>query len=98
MECRINKVGDRWYRDSYWWLAKYTVKIGVPTKEGKLKSKTIKSGCHDFSTYDRALKSIEKRKKEWAHLFVETCPPVPKKYADLFKVSGLLLPGYRLED
>ena len=36
-------------------------------------------------------------KRRYDRLFTETMPPVPKEYAEPFKVNGLLLPGYAIE-
>lgn len=44
-----------------------------------------------------AMKYIEGRKKAYAHLFTEISPPVPPDYAHIFKVNGVLLPGYTVE-
>lgn len=45
-----------------------------------------------------AMKYIEGRKKAYAHLFTEISPPIPQKYAEEFKINGLLLPGYTVEN
>ena len=42
-------------------------------------------------------KYLNGRIKAYAHLFTEISPPVPKEYADHFKVNGQLLPGYSIE-
>lgn len=44
-----------------------------------------------------AEKYLQGRIKAYAHLFTEISPPVPKAYADQFKVNGQLLPGYTIE-
>lgn len=44
-----------------------------------------------------AEKYIEGRKKAFAHYFKEISPPIPQKYAEYFKVNGVLLPGYTIE-
>lgn len=44
-----------------------------------------------------AEKYLQGRIKAYAHLFTEISPPVPKAYADQFKVNGQLLPGYAIE-
>ena len=42
-------------------------------------------------------KYLAGRIKAYDRLFIETVPPVPKEYAEPFKVNGLLLPGYVIE-
>ncbi len=42
-------------------------------------------------------KYLNGRIKAYQHLFTELSPPVPQQYADHFKVSGHLLPGYTIE-
>jgi hypothetical protein len=42
-------------------------------------------------------KYMDGRISAYSHLFKEISPPVPKEYADLFSVSGRLLPGYTVE-
>ena len=42
-------------------------------------------------------KYLAGRIKAYDRLFTETMPPVPKEYAEPFKVNGLLLPGYAIE-
>lgn len=50
-----------------------------------------------FTDKNAAMKYIEGRKKAYAHLFTEISPPIPQKYAELFKVNGVILPGYTIE-
>ena len=42
-------------------------------------------------------KYLNGRIKAYQHLFTEISPPVPREYAEHFKVSGYLLPGYTIE-
>ena len=42
-------------------------------------------------------KYLNGRIKAYQHLFTEISPPIPQEYADHFKVSGYLLPGYTIE-
>ena len=42
-------------------------------------------------------KYLAGRIKAYDRLFTELAPPVPKEYAEPFKVNGLLLPGYAIE-
>ena len=51
-----------------------------------------------YTDKEKAIKYLEGRKKAYAHLFTDINPPVPKEYAHLFSINGLLLPGYTLEE
>jgi len=42
-------------------------------------------------------KYLNGRIKAYSHLFTEISPPIPPEYAQQFKVSGQLLPGYTIE-
>lgn len=42
-------------------------------------------------------KYLQGRIKAHAQYFTEICPPIPKEYANNFKVNGQLLPGYTVE-
>ena len=42
-------------------------------------------------------KYLNGRIKAYQHLFTELSPPIPKEYANHFKVNGQLLPGYTIE-
>lgn len=50
-----------------------------------------------YADKSAAEKYLQGRIKAYAHLFTEISPPVPKAYADQFKVNGQLLPGYTVE-
>jgi hypothetical protein len=50
-----------------------------------------------YTDKEAALKYIEGRKKAYTHLFTEVSPSIPQEYAELFKVNGVLLPGYTIE-
>ena len=50
-----------------------------------------------FSDKAAMEKYLAGRIKAYDRLFTETMPPVPKEYAEPFKVNGLLLPGYAIE-
>lgn len=47
-----------------------------------------------FTTKEDMQRYLNGRIGTYAHLFTEDCPPVPSKYAHVFKVNGHLLPGY----
>ncbi len=42
-------------------------------------------------------KYLNGRIKAYQHLFTELSPPIPKEYAEYFKINGVLLPGYTVE-
>ena len=50
-----------------------------------------------FSDKAAMEKYLAGRIKAYDRLFTEPAPPVPKEYAEPFKVNGLLLPGYAIE-
>jgi hypothetical protein len=43
-------------------------------------------------------KYLAGRIKAYAHLFSEITPPIPRDYARCFRVNGILLPGYTVQD
>ena len=47
---------------------------------------------------EKAFKYIEGRKKAYSKYFTEVNPVVPKDYAEYFKVNGVLLPDYVVEE
>ena len=47
--------------------------------------------------HDAAIKYIEGRKKAYAKLFQEECPPIPAKAAELFKIGNKLMAGYTIQ-
>lgn len=50
-----------------------------------------------FADKEAMEKYLNGRIKAYANLFTEISPPIPKEYADNFKVNGVLLPGYSIE-
>ncbi len=51
-----------------------------------------------FTEKVAALKYLEGRKKTYAKLFAEISPVVPEQYQDCFRLHGMLLPGYTIEN
>lgn len=51
-----------------------------------------------FKDKEKAEKYLQGRIKAYSHLFKEINPIVPKEYEECFKVNGLLLPGYVVEE
>ena len=50
-----------------------------------------------FSDKAAMEKYLNGRIKAYDRLFTEISPPIPQKYAEHFKVNGMLLPGYTIE-
>ena len=50
-----------------------------------------------FSDKAAMEKYLSGRIKAYDHLFTEISPPIPQKYAEHFKINGMLLPGYSVE-
>ena len=51
-----------------------------------------------YTDKEKAFKYIEGRKKAYSKYFTEVNPVVPKDYAEYFKVNGVLLPDYVVEE
>src|SRR5574344_1557904 len=63
------------------------------------RSKTIASQERKkFTDEEKMNKYIEGRKKAFSHLFQEVNPAIPKEHESLFKVNGVLLPDYKIEE
>lgn len=50
-----------------------------------------------FASRETMNKYLCGRIKAYQHLFTEIFPPIPPEYAECFKVSGCLLPGYQID-
>lgn len=61
------------------------------------KRKNRRTGAQDLFRQGGNGKYLAGRIKAYDRLFTETMPPIPKEYAEPFKVNGLLLPGYAIE-
>ena len=67
---------------------------------GPIHEQNVKIAGQERKTFsDKAAmeKYLAGRIKAYDRLFTELAPPVPKEYAEPFKVNGLLLPGYAIE-
>lgn len=76
----------------YSWSLTWSVRTNGPNHE-----QNVKIAGQERKTFsDKAAmeKYLAGRIKAYDRLFIETVPPVPKEYAEPFKVNGLLLPGY----
>ena len=79
----------------YSWSLTWSVRTNGPNHE-----QNVKIAGQERKTFsDKAAmeKYLAGRIKAYDRLFIETVPPVPKEYAEPFKVNGLLLPGYVIE-
>ena len=79
----------------YSWSLTWNVRTNGPKHE-----QNVKIAGQERKTFsDRAAmeKYLAGRIKAYDRLFAEPAPPVPKEYAEPFKVNGLLLPGYAIE-
>ena len=79
----------------YSWSLTWSVRTNGPNHE-----QNVKIAGQERKTFsDKAAmeKYLAGRIKAYDRLFTEPAPPVPKEYADPFKVNGLLLPGYVIE-
>lgn len=106
---RVYKMYDRVYEDTAWsyekkqlvpvaWEVTWGVFVQSPKRPGYASGVKIAGQENKkFTEETAAMKYLEGRKKAYAHLFTEISPPVPEEYADMFRVNGMLLPGYRIE-
>lgn len=79
----------------YSWSLSWSVRTNSPS--GYNQAKIAGQDRKVFDNKDAMQKYLYGRMKAYSHLFSEISPPVPKKYAEYFKVNGQLLPGYILE-
>ena len=79
----------------YSWSLTWSVRTNGPNHEQNVKI----AGQERKTSSDKAAmeKYLAGRIKAYDRLFTEPAPPVPKEYAEPFKVNGLLLPGYVIE-
>ena len=78
----------------YAWTLSWSVYTNSPHGYGKAK---IAGQEKKFADKAAMKKYLNGRIKAYQHLFTEISPPIPKEYADHFKVNGQLLPGYTIE-
>lgn len=86
---------DRQESIPYSWSLTWNVRTNDPDGRG-----SARIAGQDRKTFaDKAAmeKYLAGRIKAYDHLFTEISPQVPKKYAEHFKVNGLLLSGYTIE-
>ena len=77
----------------------YSLTWGVYTNSPNRNGQAKIAGQDRKTFADKAAmeKYLNGRIKAYSHLFTEISPPIPKEYADYFKVNGMLLPGYAVE-
>ena len=78
----------------YSWTLNWHLFTNAPGNYGQAK---IAGQKKVFDSREALDKYLNGRIKAHQHLFTEISPPIPKEYADYFKVNGLLLPGYTVE-
>lgn len=76
------------------WDVSWDVCLNTPVQTGIVIA--TQSNRH-YTDKAAAIKYLEGRKKAYSHLFKEISPPIPKEYAEYFKLYGELLPGYTVE-
>ncbi|MCJ0405299.1 DUF4316 domain-containing protein [Clostridioides difficile] len=79
----------------YSWTLRWSIYTNAPGsyRQAKIAGQDRKV----FGSREELDKYLNGRIKAHQHLFTEISPPIPKEYADYFKVNGLLLPGYTIE-
>ena len=79
----------------YSWTLRWSIYTNAPGayRQAKIAGQERKV----FDSREALDKYMNGRIKAHQHLFTEISPPIPKEYADYFKVNGLLLPGYTVE-
>ena len=78
----------------YAWTLSWSVYTNSPDGYGQAKIAGQEKKFADKAAMEKYLNG---RIKAYQHLFTEISPPIPKEYADHFKVNGQLLPGYTVE-
>ena len=79
----------------YSWTLRWSIYTNAPGNYGQ--AKIAGQERKVFNSREALDKYLNGRIKAHQHLFTEISPPIPKEYADYFKVNGLLLPGYTVE-
>ena len=79
----------------YSWTLRWSIYTNAPGTYGQ--AKIAGQERKVFASREELDKYLNGRIKAHQHLFTEISPPIPKEYADYFKVNGLLLPGYTVE-
>lgn len=78
----------------YAWTLSWSVYTNSPDGYNQAKIAGQEKKFADKAAMEKYLNG---RIKAYQHLFTEVSPPIPKEYADHFKVNGQLLPGYTIE-
>ena len=79
----------------YSWTLRWSLYTNAP--HGNPVEKIAGQERKVFSSREELDKYLNDRIKAHDHYFTEISPPIPKEYADCFKVNGCLLPGYTIE-
>ena len=80
---------------TYSWTLSWSIYTNSPHQYGQ--AKIAGQERKVFADREAMEKYLNGRIKAYAHLFTEISPPIPKEYAERFKVNGQLLPGYSIE-
>ena len=79
----------------YSWSLTWNVRTNDPNGRGS--TRIAGQDRKTFAEKAAMEKYLAGRIKAYDHLFTEISPPLPKEYAEHFKVNGRLLPGYTIE-
>ena len=79
----------------YSWTLSWSIYTNSP--DGYNGAKIAGQSKKVFGTKEEMEKYLNGRIKAYQNLFTEISPPIPKEYAEHFKVNGQLLPGYTVE-
>lgn len=79
----------------YSWTLRWGLYTNAP--HGNRREKIAGQDRKVFASREELDKYLNGRIKAHDHYFTEISPPIPKEYADCFKVNGCLLPGYTIE-
>jgi antirestriction protein ArdC len=79
----------------YAWRVTWSVSTNTPN--GNRYNSIAGQSRKPYDNKADAEKYLAGRIKAYAHLFTEISPPIPKEYAEHFRVNGQLLPGYSVE-
>ena len=79
----------------YSWTLRWSLRTNAPG--GYRQEKIAGQDRKVFASREELDKYLNGRIKAHAHYFTEISPAIPKEYADCFKVTGCLLPGYTIE-
>lgn len=80
----------------YSWTLRWSIYTNAPKTHHQMK--IAGQDRKVFTSMEGLDKYLTGRIKAYQSLFTEIYPEIPAKYADCFKVNGMLLPGYKIAD